>query len=181
MLGVRLYFSSCLWQSELVRASLKASAGTSIFSSRRNPTIFPLMLRCFRKNAIPASRSWKKLPSTLWLSINSSLFVPRKRANRNCRFEATQRLGYLPLRVVSNLLSENLERLWSNAEYEPTASTVKERTRRVHPILQLTCSLFQLQMYVLVVGNKPFKFLYVHSPFISFSFSPEERHHTVLR
>lgn len=102
-------------------------------------------------------------------------------ANRNCWFEAAQRLGYLPLRVVSNLLSENLERLWSNAEYEPTASTVKERTRRVHPILQLTCSLFQLQMYVLVVGYKPFYFLYVHSPFISFSFLLEERQHTPLR
>lgn len=94
--------------------------------------------------------------------------------NRNGWFEAAQRLGYLPLRVVSNLLSENLERLWSNAEYEPTASTVKERTRRVHPILQLTCSLFQLQMYVLVVGYKPFKFLNVHCPLFLFHFLPKK-------
>lgn len=94
--------------------------------------------------------------------------------NRNCWFEAAQRLGYLPLRVVSNLLSENLERLWGYAQHEPTASTVKERTRRVHPILQLTCSLFQLQMYVLVVGYKPFKFLNVHCPLFLFHFLPKK-------
>ena len=94
--------------------------------------------------------------------------------NGNGWLQTAQRLGYLPLRVVSNLLSENFERLWGYAEHKPTASAIQERTCRVHPILQFTCSLFQLQMYVLVIGYKPFKFLNVHCPLFLFHFFPKK-------
>ncbi|CUP73034.1 Uncharacterised protein [Segatella copri] len=86
--------------------------------------------------------------------------------------------------IIRNLLSENLKRLRGYTEHQPTASTIEECTGSVHTILQLTCSFFQLQMYVFIVGYKPFKFLYVHSCLfvsLSSSFSPEEMRHTHLR
>jgi len=83
MLGVKLYFSSCLWHRAFVKASLNASAGISNCSSFLKPTIFPLCDRCLNKNAIPASNRSKKLPSARPLSTNSFLSVPRKRANLN--------------------------------------------------------------------------------------------------
>lgn len=60
------YWTACIvekrWQSAFVKASRRASAGTSSFSSLVKPTIFPLIERCLKKNAIPASRRVKKLP-----------------------------------------------------------------------------------------------------------------------
>ena len=56
----------------------------------------------------------------------------------NGRLQTCQGIGYLLTRAVVDLLSDDFQRIWSNAKYEPATISVHESAGRVHAVFQLT-------------------------------------------